>query len=52
LSANFKERKADLLTRKKEIKGQIKASSAEIRKRAQQTVREVKELAGLSNVKY
>ena len=52
LSTTFKERKADLLTRKKEIKGQIKASSAEIRKRAQQTVKEVKELAGLSNVKY
>lgn len=52
LSTSFKERKADLLTRKKDIKGQIKASSAEIRKRAQQTVREVKELAGLSNVKY
>jgi tryptophanyl-tRNA synthetase len=52
LSTTFKERKADLLTRKKDIKGQIKASSAEIRKRAQQTVQEVKELAGLSNVKY
>jgi len=52
LSTTFKERKADILTRKKEIKGQIKASSAEIRKRAQETVREVKELAGLSNVKF
>lgn len=52
LSATFKERKADVLNQKKEIKNQIKASSAEIRKRAQETVREVKELAGLSNVKF
>lgn len=52
LSATFKANKADILSRKKEIKGQIKASSAEIRKRAQETVREVKELAGLSNVHF
>ncbi|BDS09481.1 tryptophan--tRNA ligase [Aureispira anguillae] len=52
LSNQFKANKEDILSRKKEIKGQIKASSAEIRKRAQETVREVKELAGLSNVKF
>ena len=52
LSEEFKTRKADITSRKKEIKGQIKASSAEIRKRAQETVREVKELAGLGNVKF
>ncbi len=51
LSKVFRERKAELLENKKEVKGAIKASSAEIRKRAQQTVREVKELAGLLNVK-
>lgn len=51
LSNAFRERKAELLENKKEVKGAIKASSAEIRKRAQQTVREVKELAGLLNVK-
>lgn len=52
LSEQFKANKADITSRKKEIKGQIKASSAEIRKRAQETVREVKELAGLGNVKF
>lgn len=51
LSNSFKANKEEMLSRKKEIKGQIKVSSAEIRKRAQETVREVKELAGLSNVK-
>lgn len=52
LTTGFRERRADLNSRKKEIKGQIKASSAEIRKRAQETIKEVKELAGLSNVRY
>lgn len=51
LTAKFNEAKANLLTDKKNIKNQIKVSSAEIRKRAQETVREVKELAGLGNVK-
>lgn len=51
LSATFKERKAELNANKKEVKNQIKASSAEIRKRAQQTVKEVKDLAGLLNVR-
>jgi tryptophanyl-tRNA synthetase len=37
---------------KKNIKNQIKASSSEIRKRAQETLKEVKDLAGLINVKY
>ena len=48
----FKERKAEALANKKDIKYKIKQSSAEIRKTAQQTLKEVKELAGLSNVKY
>ena len=52
LSANFKARKEALKADKKEIKNQIKASSAEIRKKAQETVRAVKEMAGLSNVKF
>ena len=52
LSAVFKARKGEIEGNKKEIKAQIKASSAQIRKRAQQTVREVKELAGLANVKF
>ncbi len=45
-------RKAELLADKKQVKNQIKASSAAIRKRAQQTVREVKEMIGLPNVKF
>jgi tryptophanyl-tRNA synthetase len=52
LSAVFKERRADIQRRRKEIKNQIKASSATIRKRAQETLKEVKDLAGLSNVRY
>ncbi len=51
LSQQFTQRKAELLADKKEVKNKIKAASAEIRKRAQQTVREVKELTGLLNVK-
>ena len=52
LSAGFKEQKAEILKDKKAVKNQIKASSAEIRKRAQETVREVKELTGLMNVRF
>lgn len=52
VSASFEEQKKALLANKKEVREQIKASSAVIRKRAQETLREVKELAGLLNVKY
>jgi len=52
LTEPFRERRKELSARKKEVKEEIKASSAGIRKRAQQTVAEVKELAGLINVKY
>ena len=52
LSQGFREKKAELEANKKEVKEMIKASSDNIRKQAQQTVREVKELAGLMNVKY
>ncbi|MCB0633440.1 MAG: tryptophan--tRNA ligase [Saprospiraceae bacterium] len=52
LSTQFRERKAELNADKKAVKNLIKASSAEIRKRAQETVREVKELVGLLNVKF
>jgi len=52
ISSVFRERKAALLADKKAVKNQIKASSAKIRAQAQQTVREVKELTGLLNVKY
>jgi tryptophanyl-tRNA synthetase len=52
LSAGFRERKAEITANKKEIKNQIKASSWEIRKRAQQTIKEVKDLTGLMNVRF
>lgn len=52
LSNKFRENKANLLANKKEVRDQIKASSAKIRKKAQQTLSEVKELTGLLNVKY
>lgn len=52
IAAGFRERKAELQANKKEVKNQVKASSARIRQRAQETVREVKELAGLMNVRF
>lgn len=52
ISAPIRERKAELQADKKAVKNQIKASSAEIRKRAQQTVKEVKDLVGLANVRF
>ncbi len=51
LSAQFRERRRALDSDKKAVKQQIKESSLQIRKRAQKTVKEVKELAGLMNVK-
>ncbi len=50
-SNGFRTKKAELEADKKAVKELIKESSANIRKQAQQTVREVKELAGLMNVK-
>ena len=52
VSAPIRERRAELLADKKQVKNRIKASSGAIRLRAQQTVREVKELVGLQNVKF
>lgn len=52
ISQVFRERKAELDVNKKEVKEQIKASSAQIRKIAQQTVRDVKDLTGLLNVRF
>jgi tryptophanyl-tRNA synthetase len=51
LTQPFRERLADLQSRKKEVQAQIKESSANIRKIAQETMREVKELTGVLNVK-
>jgi tryptophanyl-tRNA synthetase len=47
----FRERLEDLNSRKEEVQDQIQASSAEIRKIAQQTMREVKDIMGILNVK-
>jgi tryptophanyl-tRNA synthetase len=51
ISEPIRERKAELMADKKAVKNQIKASGAAIRTRAQQTIREVKEMVGLVNVK-
>jgi tryptophanyl-tRNA synthetase len=51
LTQPFGERLTDLNARKKEVKAEIQDSAAEIRKIAQQTLREVKELVGLLNPK-
>ena len=48
----FQERKKELLSDKRKVKDQIKASSEVIRKRAQETIREVKDLTGLLNVNF
>lgn len=52
LSNAFRNKKAALMADKKAVKEQIKASSAAIRKEAQQTIKEVKELSGLLNVRF
>lgn len=52
VSEPIRAKKQALLGDKKAVKNQVKASSAEIRKRAQQTVKEVKELTGLLNVRF
>lgn len=47
----MRDRKAELLQDKKQTKERIRASSQVIRARAQETVREVKEMVGLLNVR-
>ncbi len=49
--APFREKRAELSSNKRALKDQIKTSTLEIRKRAQETVKEVKDLVGLMNVK-
>lgn len=48
----FKDNKADILKQKKDIKYKIKQSSEQIRLKAQETIREVKDLVGIMNVKF
>lgn len=50
LTLPFIERKKEIQADKKRLKDQVKQSSSEIRKVAQQTLREVKDLVGLLNV--
>lgn len=52
LTTGFRNRKEEVLANKKELKYQIKQSSAEIRKVAQSTLAEVKDLVGLMNIKF
>ncbi len=47
----FRERMAELQADKKNVKSQIHESSAETRKRAQQTLREVRDITGLGSLK-
>lgn len=51
LSNGFRAKKEELSADKKAIKEQIKDSSAKIRLEAQKTIREVKELTGLMNIR-
>ncbi|HQV65893.1 MAG: tryptophan--tRNA ligase [Saprospiraceae bacterium] len=50
MTSGFIEKKKEISSDKRKLKDQVKQSSFEIRKRAQETVREVKELIGLMNV--
>ncbi|MBK8502140.1 MAG: tryptophan--tRNA ligase [Saprospiraceae bacterium] len=48
----IRQRKQTIIIDKKRVKEQIRASSAEMRQRAQKTSHEVKELVGLLNVRF
>ncbi len=52
ISQKFIAKKAELWANRKEVKNEIKASSFEIRKKAQETIKEVKDLVGLQNVRF
>ena len=52
LSQQFIAKKKEILADKKQLKYEIKQSSENIRKIAQETLREVKDLCGLINVKF
>jgi len=52
LTTAFRERLNTLNADKKNVKAQIQDSSAVIRKRAQQTLKEVREIVGLTNLKH
>lgn len=52
ISTELRGRKAELIANKKEVQKQIQASSWEIRKKAQQTLKEVRSITGLQNLRY
>ena len=52
INQELRARRDELNGDKKAVKRAIQASSAEIRKRAQQTLKDVRELTGLFNLKY
>jgi len=52
ISAGIRENLAELKKDRKAVKNQIKQSSYEIRKRAQETMKEVKDVCGLMNVRF
>lgn len=51
LTSNFRDRLAELNADKRAWKARIQESSAEVRKTAQQTIREVREIVGLTSLK-
>ena len=51
VSEPIRQRKAEILDGKKEMKERIRSASAQIRISAQETIREVKELVGLLNIR-
>jgi tryptophanyl-tRNA synthetase len=52
ISGGIRENLAELKQDRKAIKNQIKSSSYEIRKTAQETIKEVKDICGLMNVRF
>lgn len=52
MSSEFVNKRKELSEDRKELKNKIKHSSFEIRKKAQETIKEVKDLVGLMNVRF
>jgi len=52
LSSNFKEKRAEILANRKDYKNQIRESSNQIRQRAIQTMKDVREITGLATMRY
>lgn len=52
ISSELRERKAELLSRKKEVQKEIQASSYQIRLKAQKTLKEVRSITGLMKMRY